>query len=94
MYYAEIIWDLDDNPDGYVNHLAEHDISKDEFEEIFRDPESEATSHSSGRPMAFGWTSTGRYLAIVWEEIAEDPRMIQPFTAYETNPPARRRGRR
>ena len=92
MAHIEVYWDLEDDPEGNVEHLAEHGISKEEFEEVLRGPESEATSDSSGRPMAFGWTSTGRYLAIVWEEIEEDPRAVYPVTAYDAPPPARRRG--
>ena len=30
MPYVEVIWDLDDDPDGNVAHLADHDVTKDE----------------------------------------------------------------
>ena len=73
------IWDLEDDPDGNVQHIAEHDVTPDEVEEVLNDRFSEDTySKSSGRPMTFGWTSAGRYLAVVWELVDEDPLTIYP----------------
>ena len=34
MAYQAIIWDLDDDPDGNVQHCNEHGISKEEVEEV------------------------------------------------------------
>lgn len=31
--HIEIIWDLEDEPDGNIQHIAEHGISIEEFEE-------------------------------------------------------------
>ncbi len=88
MIDAEIIWDLDDDPDGNVWQIADHDVDVEEVEEVLR---SQATrtgrSRSSGRPQAFGWTSTGRFITVIWEEVNDDPRMIYPVTAYEVTPP-------
>lgn len=59
---ASIIWDLEDDPDGNVQHLLEHDVSVEEAEEVLLAPlSSRAVSRSSGLPTAFGWTSTGRH---------------------------------
>ncbi len=77
----EIIWDLDDDPDGNVAHIAEHEITKDEVEEVLRDPLSEAVSRSSGRPIAFGITSTGKSIGVVYEPVDDDT--VYPVTAYE-----------
>jgi hypothetical protein len=30
MGYTTIIWDLDDDPDGNVQHIADHDLTKEE----------------------------------------------------------------
>jgi hypothetical protein len=82
-----ILWDLDDEPDGNVQHISEHDISKEEVEEVLaRLDTEEAVSRSSGRPIAFGWTSTGRHIAVVWEQVLDDPLTFYPITAYETPP--------
>ncbi len=85
---AEIIWDLDDDPDGNVQHIAEHGVDVEEVEEVLRSPASRTgRSRSSGRPQAFGWTSTGKFITVIWEEVSDDPRMIYPVTAYEVPPP-------
>jgi hypothetical protein len=86
-----VIWDLEDDPDGnYVHIVVEHDITQDEVDDVICDPSnSTIESDSSGRPITFGWTQTGRYLAVVWEHISDDPYTIKPVTAYETPPPGR-----
>jgi len=30
MGYAQAIWDMDEDPEGNVQHIAEHGISKEE----------------------------------------------------------------
>ena len=81
MQFTRVIWDLDDDPEGNVLHIAEHDIVKEEVEEVLDSPAGIETSRSSGRPIAFGETSTGRLIAVVYEEIDEDT--VYPVTAYE-----------
>ncbi len=81
MRLTRVIWDLDDDPEGNVLHIAEHDIVKEEVEEVLDNPAGIETSRSSGRPIAFGETSTGRLIAVVYEEIDEDT--VYPVTAYE-----------
>src|ERR1700731_1608141 len=89
---ATIIWDLEEERDGNVQHLREHDVTIDEAEEVLLDPESSrAVSRSSGLPTAFGWTSTGRYLAVVYELVDDDPLTFRPVTAYDVPPPPPRR---
>ena len=61
-----VIWDLEDDPQGNVQHIAEHGVTLDEVEEVLNDRHSRtAHSASSGRPITFGWTAAGRYLAVV-----------------------------
>ena len=88
----EIVWDLDDDPDGNVQHIAEHGITMDEVEEVLSDPNaSTEASKSSGRAITFGETVDGRYLAVVWETALEDPLTIYPVTAYAVPRPRKRR---
>src|SRR3989442_9582258 len=88
MADIQVIWDLEHDPDGNVRHIAEHDITPEEFEEVLDDHRHEATtSRSSGQAITFGWTSTGKYIAIVYEEVPGVPLIIRPITAYPTNPP-------
>ena len=44
-------------------------------------------STSSGRPITFGWTMAGRYLAVVWEVADEEPLTLYPVTAYPAPEP-------
>ena len=90
-----VIWDLDDDPQGNVQYIAQHGITKDEYEEVLDNHHNEAViSNSSGRPAAFGETSTGKYIMIIWEHVDDDPLTIYPFNAYETSPPRWRKGRK
>ena len=38
-------------------------------------------SSRTGRPQAFGSTSTGKHITVIWDEGADDPRTIYPVTA-------------
>ena len=84
MGFATAIWDLDDDPKGNVQHIAEQEVHKEEVEEELRNPPGFASSRSSGPPTTFGETSTGRLIAVVFEEIDEDT--VYPITAYEVEP--------
>jgi hypothetical protein len=83
-----IIWDLDDEPDGNVQHIAEHGLTKEEVDDVLMNPNNPTDeSHSSGNPVTFGWTTTGRHIIVVWEHVHDDPLTIFPITAYEVPPP-------
>ena len=81
MPFAAILWDLDDDPDGNVQHCAEHDVSPDEVEEVLQNATDADISRSSGRPVVFGDTSTGRHLMVAFEMIDDDT--VYPVTAFE-----------
>ena len=88
----DIIWDLPDDPKGNVQHIAEHGITPEEVEEVLQDRRSRQTvSHTSGNRLAFGYTSTGRHLAVVWEKALDDPLTAYPLTAYDAPEPRSRR---
>ncbi len=76
MPFYFFVWDEEN-----VEHLGEHGISPEEFEAIVSDPEHEDSSRSSGRPMAFGFTTDGRFVACVFEKI--DDATVYPITAFE-----------
>jgi hypothetical protein len=48
MPFDSIIWDLDDDPDGNVQHCAEHGVTKEEVEEVFQNATDADISRSSG----------------------------------------------
>ena len=81
MRFDAILWDLDDDPEGNVQHLAEHGVTKEEVVEVFQNATDTDLSRSSGRPVIFGDTTTGRHLMVVYEAIDADT--IYPVTAYE-----------
>jgi uncharacterized DUF497 family protein len=83
MPFHSIVWDLDDDPEGNVQHCAEHDVTKEEVEEVFQNAADADISRSSGRPIVFGDTSTGRHLMVAYEEIDQDT--VYPVTAYEVS---------
>jgi uncharacterized DUF497 family protein len=81
MTPLRILWDWDDDPEGNVQHIAEHGLNKEDVESVLAHPESSGVSHSSGLPAAFGETPDGRYIIVVYQEIDEDS--VRPVTAYE-----------
>jgi hypothetical protein len=94
MADLQIIWDLEDDPDGNYWHIVVegHGVTREEVEEVLRNDDADvAASRSTGNPMAFAWTSTGKYITVVYEEVLEDPRLLYPRTAYPVKPPKRRR---
>ena len=81
MPFDSILWDLDDDPDGNVQHCADHGVTKEEVEEVLESATDFDVSRSSGRPVVFGDTNEGRHLMVVYDEI--DARTVYPVTAYE-----------
>jgi uncharacterized DUF497 family protein len=93
MLDAEILWDLEDEPDGNVQHIAEPGVSMEEVEEVLDDPDNstEVDKSRPDRSVTFGETTAGRYLAVVWETALDDPLTIYPVTAYDAPRPRRKR---
>ena len=56
---VSVLWDMEDDPDGNVQHIAENDLSVEEIEDVLLDPDNEVqVSRTTGRPITLGWTST------------------------------------
>lgn len=79
MPYVEFIWN--EEPDGNVDHIAEHGISIEDVEEVLFNPVDRDVSRTSGYPMVFGYALDGRYIAVVYEQV--DHTTIYPITAFE-----------
>ena len=58
MIDATIIWDMDDEPDGNVQHIAEHGVTVDEVEE--RAEVRAGRKHSAGLRRTSSSRSSGR----------------------------------
>ncbi len=76
MPFFFFVWDQENE-----QHLAEHGVTREEFEEVVCDPYSVQESRTTGRPLAAGYTSSGRYLMCVYELV--DSATVYPITAYE-----------
>jgi uncharacterized DUF497 family protein len=81
MPFGSIMWDLDDDPGGNVQHCADHGVTKEEVEEVLQHATDVDVSRSSGRPVIFGDTRGDRHLMVVYEII--DQHTVYPITAYE-----------
>jgi uncharacterized DUF497 family protein len=85
--YVQVIWD--DEPGENVDHIGEHGLTPEEVEDVLLDDTIKtAYSNSTDRPCKFGYTSTGKYIIVIWDEVNDDPRIIYPVSAYEVDEPA------
>lgn len=86
---ALIDWDDPDEEGSNSAHIAEHDLTPEEVETALLDQNTTFdVSDSSGRPIAFGRTVTGRFIAIVFEVLhPAAPLIIRAITAYEVPEP-------
>lgn len=97
MTRVDFIWDLEDDPEGNYWHICVegHGVTREEVEEVVTENYDTATrSRSSGQPEAFGWTSTGKYITVVFELVSGNPLTVYPLTAYEVPPPGRSKKRK
>ncbi len=91
MDLRDALIDLDEPDDEGSNtaHVAEHGLTPEEVESALFDQNTTFDiSGSTGRPIAFGNTVTGRFIAVVFEVLnVADPLTIRPITAYEVPEP-------
>lgn len=85
MEFFSIAWDDETDPQGNIEHIAGHGLTVDEVEHVLENPSSTGQSRSSGLPVVWGYTPDGRYIIVVYEEIAEDT--IRVITAYDVPEP-------
>lgn len=75
-YFHVFLWDGEND-----EHVARHGVTTAEFEYIVLNADAVEISRTSGRPIAFGLTPSGRSLACVYEVI--DQVYCYPITAFE-----------
>lgn len=80
MAIENIHWDMDNEPDGNVQHIAEHGLGKQDVEEVPYGVHELDTSRSSGRPIALGFNAAGEYICVVFDWVDDDT--VYPLTAY------------
>jgi len=81
---ATIIWDLEDEPDGNVQHLLEHDVTIDEAEEVLLDAQTSRAVIRAADCVRLD----------LYELVDEDPLTLRPVTAYDVPPPAGKKRRK
>ena len=81
MGYLRIVWDDPSDPNGNVQHIAEHGLEIDDVEDVLANPKSRGTSSTTGRPCVWGYTLEQLYLIVVYEEL--DEISVRVVTAYE-----------
>ncbi len=83
-----IDWGDPEDPQGVVQHIADNGVTVEEVEEVLDDSEGgDGVSRTTGRLIRFGWTSTGRHLAVIYEADNDGGLvMVRPITAYEVPP--------
>ena len=80
MPYYFFLWTED-----VIAHIAEHDLTPEDFEKVVSRPVKQDFSRSSGSPAAFGYIEDGRYIIAVFDFL--DDMTILPITAYEVPEP-------
>jgi hypothetical protein len=80
MPYLEFLWTRES-----VRHIAEHGVSQPDFEAVVMHSKNRGLSRRSMLPVAWGYTSDGRYILAVYEHV--DDIIVRPVTAYEVPEP-------
>jgi uncharacterized DUF497 family protein len=83
-------WDDENDPNGNVEHISEHDLTIEDVEHVLKNPTEEGKSRSNGLPSIWGYTPDGRFIIVVYEEVVENT--VRVITAYEV--PERKRKRK
>ena len=78
MPHVSFVWN-----DELIEYIGRHGVTQDEFAEVVMNSTDVRTSRSSRRPIVFGPTSTGKYLACVFDYVDLD--QVVPVTAYEVD---------
>jgi hypothetical protein len=74
-------WFLFQWTDDIIEHLAEHEISPEDFEYVVMNPSEQLKSRSSGRYAAYGYTPDGRWVFASYELLDEST--VLPVTCFE-----------
>ena len=82
MLGYECVWDLDDDLEGNVQHIAEHGLTKEDVENALDSTSEleEQRSDSSDLPLVFGPAIDGGTIVVVFDRI--DDLKIYPVTAF------------
>ena len=87
MYLDLIVWDAEGDPDGNYQHIVgSGEITAEEVEKVLANHvgnHPDAYSDTTGKPIIFGTTSTGKRIAVVSSDESDaELVVIRPVTAY------------
>jgi uncharacterized DUF497 family protein len=90
MENALVDWDDPTDAEGNTAHIGDHGLTPAVVESVLVDPHAvHDASGSTGRPVVFGTTNTGRFIIVVYEVLnLDDPLIVRPITAYDVSEPA------
>ncbi len=81
MFFLTLHWDLDDDPNGNVQHiLRKHGLTREDFEAVFRRAKVLQKSSNSDSLTAIGSLPNGTVVRIICERVADDE--YRPVTAF------------
>lgn len=82
---ALVAWDDPAALKGNRRKVRAHGLTEDEVESVLLDDDATVTPNRlhPGHCLVFGYTYTGRFIAVAWEILDEVPPVIRPITAYE-----------
>lgn len=84
----EVTW----SPSVVAKLAAKHGLTTAEANEVLLNDSLPTTlTHKTRRPCRFGYTSTGKYIIVIWEEIDGNPDALRGVSAYEVPPPRKRK---
>jgi hypothetical protein len=67
--------------DGIIDHIAQHDISTEEYESVVMRPFLTGFTRKHNRPFAEGQLEDGRWIFCIYNLI--DETYVDPVTAFE-----------
>jgi hypothetical protein len=81
---AQVIWDDASHPRGNRRKVWTHDLTEDEVESVLLDDDSKVTPNRSfpEHCLVLGYTYTGRFIAVAFENLDKDVPLIRPITAF------------
>ena len=60
MEFIRILWDDENDPDGNVEHILEHDLTMEDVEHVLSNPTRKGVSKATGFPVVWGYTQDDR----------------------------------
>jgi hypothetical protein len=86
LVFIDVIdWDDENDPQGNTWHIVgPGEVTIEEVEELLFDHSGKVDqSDQSGNPIIFGWTTTGKHIAVIFRfEPDPDLVIVRPITAY------------